>query len=386
VNLLDLVLVLALVVGVAGGLRVGLVARAATWIGLAVGIVVATWTVPRVLTVVDEVTPTTRFVIALAVIAVTVSVATSLFQAVGLRARRRIARTPLSGLDRVAGGFAGAAGVLVLAWLFLPAAADVPGEIARQVRGSELAARIAQVSPPPPDATRTLRSLLDSSRFPEVLADLQAAPDTGPPPEAIDVPPEVVERATASTVNIEASGCGRAYEGSGFAVGPDAVVTNAHVVAGANDVIVRRPDGEVREATVVAFDPARDLALLDVVDLGQEPLALGPLAVGDDAVVIGYPGGQNTPRAAPARISDDRTALGRDIYDREPTQREVLFLSSALRQGDSGSPVIGADGTVGGVVFAISPDNPSVAYALALPELETLLDGPRAPGDAGACI
>jgi S1-C subfamily serine protease len=386
VNLLDALLLLAIVVAVVGGVRVGLVARAATWLGLGVGLVLATWTVPRALALLTDGTASLRFLVALVVLTITISLVTTAFQAVGLRARHRIARSPLSRIDRVAGGVAGAAGVVALAWLFLPAAADVPGEVARQVRGSELASRLAEVTPPPPDATRTLRSLLDTSRFPEVLADLQPAPDTGPPPEAIAIPAGVVDRATASTVNVEARGCRRAYEGSGFAVATDAVVTNAHVVAGADEVRVRRPDGAVRAATVVAFDPARDLALLAVTDLGQQPLELATVAVGDDAVVIGYPGGQDVPRPMPTVVGDRRTALGRDIYDRERTQREVLFLSATLRQGDSGAPVVTATGAVGGVVFAISPDSPSVAYALDLPELEALLAGPRTPGAVGACI
>jgi S1-C subfamily serine protease len=149
---------------------------------------------------------------------------------------------------------------------------------------------------------------------------------------------------------------------------------------------VRRPDGGVRPATVVAFDPDRDLAILSVPELGQAPLPLGALEAGDDAVVIGYPGGQNTPRPTPARVTESRAALGRDIYGRAPTQRQVLFLAASLRQGDSGSPLVGPDGDVGGVVFAISPDNRDVAYALELDELEAVMAAPRRPGETGSCI
>lgn len=385
-NAFDLFLVLFLVLAVLGGLRVGLVARAATWIGLAVGLVLAARTVPFALSWLDGGEPTLRLLLALGVLTVTMSVTTTLFQSVGLRARHRLAQTPLSRLDRVAGGVAGAVAVGLLTWLLVPAAADVPGEVARQVRNSQIAAVLAERSPDPPDATRTLRALLDTSRFPEVLADLQPAPETGPPPDRIAVPEGIVAQATASTVNVEARGCGRRYEGSGFAVAGDTVVTNAHVVAGASEVVVRRPDGATRLATVEVFDPARDLALLTVEDLGQQPLPLGRLERGDDAVTIGYPGGQNTPRPMPAEVREVRTALGRDIYGRQPTDRQVLFLASSLRQGDSGSPVVTVDGSVGGVVFAISPDNPALAYALDLPELEALLEAPRQPGETGVCV
>ena len=60
----------------------------------------------------------------------------------------------------------------------------------------------------------------------------------------------------------------------------DLVVTNAHVVAGADTVEARLPDGSLLPATVVVFDPDRDLALLTVDDLPQEPLERATAEVG----------------------------------------------------------------------------------------------------------
>lgn len=385
-NLLDVLLVLLVLIAIGGGLRLGLVARAASWLGLAVGVALATWTVPTALALVEGGEPGLRLFVGLVVLAITVTVVASLFQAVGLRARRTIAATPLSGLDRVLGAVAGAIAMIAVLWFLLPAAGQVPGEVSRQVRTSSLAAALERTTPDPPDAVRALRNLVDTSRFPEVFADLQPTPVTGPPPEEIPVPQQIVDRATAATVNVEADGCNRRYEGSGFAFAENTIVTNAHVVAGAEQIHVKRPDGERRTATVVVFDPDRDLAILEVPNLGQEPLATAPAVDGADGAVIGYPGGQDTPRVAPTRIDDQRTAVGRDIYGRDRTEREVLFLSSALQQGDSGSPVIDLEGRVNGVVFAISPDNPTAAFALALSELEAVADAPRNPGDTGPCI
>ena len=385
-NILDVLLVLLVLVAIGGGLRLGLVARAASWLGLAVGVALATWTVPTALSFVESGEAGLRLFVGLVVLAITVTVVASLFQAVGLRARRTIAATPLSGLDRILGAIAGAIAMVAVVWFLLPAAGQVPGEVSRQVRSSTFAAAIERATPEPPDAVRALRNLVDTSRFPEVFADLQPAPVTGPPPEEIPVPQEVVDQATAATVNVEADGCNRRYEGSGFAIAQDTVVTNAHVVAGADEVQLKRPDGEVRAATVVVFDPDRDLAVLQVDGLGQQPLETAEAEVGSDGAVIGYPGGQDTPRVAPTRVDDERTAVGRDIYGRDRTEREVLFLSSALQQGDSGSPVIDRDGRVNGVVFAISPDNPTAAFALALSELEAVLAAPRDPGETGPCI
>jgi S1-C subfamily serine protease len=386
VNLFDALLLLTIAFAVLGGLRVGFVARAATWLGIGVGILLATRSVPLVLGLAPETGSGMRLFVSLFTLTLTVTVVTVLFQSVGLSLRRRLRATPLSGLDRVAGAAAGVAAVALVLWLLVPAAASVPGEVARQVRGSTIAGAVAEIGPRPPDAVRSLRSLLDTSRFPEVLAGLQRAPDTGPPPETIAVAADVVDAVTASTSNVEAHGCGRSYEGSGFTVADGRVVTNAHVVAGADEVQVRRPDGAVHDAVVVVFDPARDLAVLEVAGLDQQPLDLAPLERGDEAVVIGYPGGQDVPRAAPVRVTDQRRALGRDIYGQEPTDRDVLFLAARLAQGDSGSPVVRTDGRVGGVVFAISPDAPTVAYALDLEELTTALEAPRAPGEVGPCI
>ncbi len=385
VNLLDLLLVVAVVAAVVGGLRAGFVARAASWLGLVAGFLAATWTVPTSLTLVEAGTPGVRLFTGLLVLAVTVTAVTTLFQLAGQRVGRTIATSPLSAFDRGAGAVLGGGLVVALVWLLVPAAAEVPGNVAQQVRTSRMVAAVQQVTPPPPDTVRALRTMVDSSRFPEVFADLRPAPTTGPPPEEIAVPADVVERATASTVNIEAHGCGR-YEGSGFTVASNTVATNAHVVAGATEVQVKRPDGTVRDATVVVFDPDADLALLEVPDLGQDPLPLAATTTGTEGVVIGYPGGQDTPRVAPSRIEDRRTALGRDIYGRTPTERRVLFLAAELQRGDSGSPVVDSDGRVGGVVFAISPDRPTTAYALDLDELEEVLDAPREPGVVGDCI
>ncbi len=385
VNLLDVGLLLAIAIAVATGLRLGFLARAASFLGLVAGIALATVTVPYALSMTGG-QPALRLFAGLLVLAVTVTLVATSFQAVGLRLRRSVAGSPLSSIDRGAGALAGIALVLAMVWFLVPAASVVPGGVARQVRSSAVVDAVTSLTPPPPDTVQALRNLVATSRFPEVFADLQPAPDTGPPPEDIPIAAEVVDRATASTVNVETDGCGRRFEGSGFTVADGLVVTNAHVVAGADTVETRLPNGDVLTATVVVFDPERDLALLTVDGLGQAPLELATGEVGTVGAVIGYPGGQDTPRVAPAEVRDKRTALGRDVYGRDRTEREVLFLAAELRQGDSGAPVVDGDGRVVGVVFAISPDQATSSFALDRVELDAVLDAERSPGDTGRCI
>ena len=388
-NLLDVVLLVAIFLAVGTGLRLGFLARTASWIGLLVGVAAATWTVPRSLDLAADLAdgqPAVRLFVGLLVLAVTVTVVATAFQAVGLRLRRRVSTSPLSSLDRGAGAIFGAIAVLAVVWFLTPAASEVPGGVAQQVRNSAVVAAVTEIAPDAPDAVRALRNLVATSRFPEVFADLQPTPITGPPPEQIPVDAAVVDAATASTVNVETVGCGRRYEGSGFAVAPDLIATNAHVVAGADEVAARRPDGAVLPGTVVAFDADRDLALMEVPGLDQQPLERAAAETGGAGVVIGYPGGQNEPRVAPTEVRERRSTIGRDIYGQARTEREVLFLAAELQQGDSGSPVIDTAGQVTGVVFAISPDQRTTAFALDLVELEAILEAPRTPGEVGGCI
>lgn len=384
-NFLDLVLLLLLAAGAAGGYRAGLLARAASWVGLIGGFALALVTVPWVVRAFPSGDPFTRLIVGLVALVLTVGIVSGIAQTIGIRARGRIHATAFGPVDKVGGLAAGVVGLLVGIWFLTPAAAGVPG-LSGPVRGSVVVALVQDVTPRPPDALRTLRALMDDHRFPEVFDDLRPAPDTGPPPSEIPVPPEVVERVTASTGNIEATACGSRYEGSAFTVAPEVMVTNAHVVAGAEEVVVRRPDGEVLDATVVVFDDDRDLAVLEVPGLGQEPLELAQAEEGDEGVVIGYPGGQDQPRPQPAIVREERTAVGRDIYDRDVTRRQVLFLSAELQQGDSGAAVADVEGRVVGAVFAISPDRATTAYALDVDEIRAVLDAPRDPGGTGSCL
>lgn len=385
VNLLDLVLVVLAASAALGGYRLGLLARGTSWLGLGVGLLASTFTVPWVLRLVPADEAPARLVIGVATLVFTTGFLASLGEAMGLRLRGALSRTALVPVDRGLGFVAGLFGVLALVWALLPAAAEVPGVVSQQVRSSTIVAWVRRVTPPPPDTVRHLRGLVDRSRFPEVFAELQPAPDTGPPPTELAIDPSVAATATPSTGNVESEGCGVVYEGSAFAVGPTTMVTNAHVVAGAERVTVVAADGRRLDANVVVFDDDRDLAVLDVPALDRPGLPLADAEVGAGAAVVGYPRGQDEPRTAPATIRDRREAVGRDIYGDDLTRREVLFLSAELQRGDSGAALIDGRGAVVGVVFAISPDRPTTAFAVDVSELRAVLDAPRRPGEAGRC-
>ncbi len=154
------------------------------------------------------------------------------------------------------------------------------------------------------------------------------------------------------------------------------VVTNAHVVAGEGSSEVERNDGRRLPAVVVAFDPERDLALLRVKGLDRPALPVAAATKGQVGGVFGHPGGEPL-RIAPFSVARQIDATGRDIYDGATTRRQVLELAASLRAGDSGSALIDANGEVVGIAFAISTDQPGVAYALATSELTPMLAAPH---------
>ena len=278
-------------------------------------------------------------------------------------------------------------GVLIVVWLLSPVAAEITGWPADQVRNSSISRTVDRVFPSAPDPLKTLRRVIGDDRFPQVFDALRPSPDPGTPPAASGISPEVAARVAASTVKVEAEACGRLQDGSGAVVGDELVITNAHVVAGADEVSVfRGDDGRRVTAEVVAFDPDRDLAVLRTPDIDRAPLPIGTIDVGGVGAVFGYPGGGGL-TISPFEIGQRVQARGTDIYDERPTVRDVFILAAELRPGDSGAPLINPAGEVVGVAFAIAPDRDQVAYALTPAEVEAVLDGRLSnDADAGPCL
>jgi S1-C subfamily serine protease len=180
-------------------------------------------------------------------------------------------------------------------------------------------------------------------------------------------------------VKVFGQACGLLQEGSGWTVAPNLVVTNAHVVAGEprDNTDVLLPDGQTKAATVVLYNPDVDLALLAVPGLGEKSLPVATGTGDNKGAVLGHPNGQDPLAVQPAAIADEVTAKGEDLYETRVTYRDVLVLSAYLAKGDSGAPLVDTDGQVVGIAFAIAPDKPTTAYALASSELKPLLQSPH---------
>ncbi|MDQ3991785.1 MAG: MarP family serine protease [Actinomycetota bacterium] len=388
-NLLDLIILGAAAAAAAGGWRLGFLARVVSWVGLALGLIIAARFLPAAVRTFEGPDPTSKLLIAGVVLLGGAFIGQGLGLLVGSSLRRFVPLGPLQMVDSAVGAVVGALGVVVSVWILLPAIADVPGSVSRQARHSAVARFIDRELPSPPDTLQALRRVVGETNFPKVFDALRPAPDAGPPPETTGIPETVLNQVRQSTVKVAGIACSRTQEGSGFSVAPELVVTNAHVVAGHRPgrTEVLRPDGERFEATVVAFDSGRDLALLRVPGLGQRPLPVGNGGVGDSGAVFGHPNGQDQLRIAPAAIRQRVDAVGRDLYDTRSTRRDVLILAAALQPGDSGAALVNRTGAVMGVAFAIAPDKSGTAYAVTSDELRKVLDVPRSGAvSAGPCL
>ena len=386
-NLFDVVVVVVVAAAAVGGYRVGFVARVAGWAGWVVGLAVGAAFIPTLLDKVRPPDEQIRILIVVGALILAAGVGAAIGEGLGSQLRRLMPFGPLRQADKAAGLAAGGLGVLVLLWLMLPALSSVPGELSSQVRNSSVARAVDTAAPRPPKPLQTLRQLVTDANFPQVFANLRPSPGTGAPPGDLALAQAVQSRVAASTVKVSGTACGRVLQGSGFSPAPDTIVTNAHVVAGVDRPQVRRLDGRVLNATVQVFDPARDLAVLRVNGLGQAPLPVESATVGEAGAVFGHPGGQNPLEVSPARVESRVSALGRDIYNRSATRRDVYVLASNLAPGDSGGPLVDTSGAVVGVAFAIAPDRSATAYALTDKELAAVLDVPRGGAvDTGPCL
>jgi S1-C subfamily serine protease len=391
VNVLDLVVAAAAVAAGWVGYRLGFVRRVTSWAGLIGGVVVAVVLVDDVAEALRGTPPRTRLLGALAFVLLAAMIGQAIGYALGGALHRRFGRAAGPALrngDRVAGAIVGVAGVLALMWLLIPALASSPGWPARAVRDSAVARAIDRLAPDPPPEAETLGRLVGDESFPEVF-DTLTSPDAGSPPQG-GLPPDVAARVRRSVVKVDGPACDRVQEGTGFVAGPGLIVTNAHVVAGESRTRIETSDGRHLDADVVAFDPNRDLAVLEVSGLNLPTLPRGEGRVDDRGSLFGHPGG-GALRESPMRIAEQITARGTNIERTAPTERDVFVLAAVTEPGDSGAPVVDPNGRVVGVVFAFDLSRPTTAYALTSTELGAVLDPVlsstrRAPVSTGPCL
>jgi len=363
----DLIFVVVALLAAIRGLQRGLIAQIFEFGGGLVGLVTGILLGPRIAMAFSPEGGPQAIVISLVTIFVTLSVGQGAGYAIGRRGGLLARRVHLGGVDSLLGAASGVAVTVVVFWLIASLLVQAPWSgVAGAVRRSRVYDLAGERLPDPPRVVAQLRHLFDTSPFPQVFAGLPRR--IGPP---VELPSNgsarrAARRAEGSVVRVVAPGCGGLRQGSGWISGEGTVVTNAHVVAGGEDVRIESPDG-AHEGVVVLFDPSTDLAVVRAPDLTGDPLPLatGTLGRSTPGATLGFPGDRDgrliIHRAA---VQDVYDATGLDIYGRRPVTRQVYELRSPVRGGDSGGPFVLPNGTVAGTIFAASTADEGTGYAL----------------------
>ncbi|MGI8909659.1 MAG: trypsin-like peptidase domain-containing protein [Rubrobacteraceae bacterium] len=148
------------------------------------------------------------------------------------------------------------------------------------------------------------------------------------------------------------------HSGSGFRVAvPGIVVTNAHVVADADEVSVVLRDGTRRTARVLGRAPEVDIAALELDDSGLPPLHSGSgiseARVGDPVLAVGFSHEQ-----ADAAMSGTVRSLNRPVRLGDGAKLGAVQTDASINAGSSGGPLVNARGEVLGVLTTVAaPDN-----------------------------
>ncbi|MGH2806649.1 MAG: MarP family serine protease [Actinomycetota bacterium] len=366
-NIVDLVVIVAAAFAALRGYRRGFLGQLFEFGGGLVGLLLGLWLGPKVASMFTNKAGLEGALISLAVVFVGLSLGQTLGYFVGYRTGIVARRSGLHAPNALLGSATGVVVTVVGVWLLGSLLINGPSKaIAKAVDRSVILDAVNQTLPRPPNVFAYVRQYLQTSGFPQVFAGFP--PSLGPPAKL--PPPGVARRATQaadqSTVRVVVPACGGTQLGSGWVAADGTVVTNAHVVAGADSVSVQDENGS-HSATVVVFDPRTDVAVLRVSGLAGLPLPLETSTQerGTPGATLGYPGqAEGQLIGHRAAVNEEYDASGRDIYGRRLVTRNVYELRSPVRQGDSGGPFVLPSGDVAGVVFAASTTDDDIGYAL----------------------
>jgi S1-C subfamily serine protease len=393
VNPIDLIAILLIVLGAFLGFRSGALPQLGGLVGAIGGAVILILALPLLADPIGNIDASFRPFVVLAGLLIAVGLGESIGSTLGRRAAGTLGTGVLGAADRIGGGVVGIAQALMIVWLVGGLLAF--GPVARLTEAAQTSRALRTLDallPPPSELAVELGRLLDASGLPAVFVGFEPLPQA-----PVDRPTDPAARAIAasalaSTVKVSAAACGYTSSGTGFAVAPEDIVTNAHVVAGAGPraIRVQTADGRLLDATPILFDPSLDVAVLRVPGLGVKSLRFATVDPRRGALgaTIGYPAGGDRV-ILPAAVTGEYPAVGRDIYDDAQVRRQILELQAAIDRGDSGGPLVLQDGTIGGVVFAEAKTDPDVGYALSPTEVATRITpafGRAGAVDTGACV
>ena len=432
----DVLLIVALAMLLVQGHRRGLWVVLGNLVGLVGGAAIAFYALPEVAEFVTA--PQWRWAALIATLVLLVAAGQYVGAAIGEAIRLRVNLPALRLVDRLLGALAaGLAGALVLWLVAFSIAASGSTAVTREVTRSQVITALDTVMPdsllawaarsrsavadldvlpelelpapvpesddgiraaPAPAATPALPSAASSpsdtaTSAPPPTSAAPSAATTAPASSASTAAPSTPAASSASAAVVRLTGtaaqCNQVQSGSGVAVAPDRVLTNAHVVLGVDAPTVTDRARGVHAARVVHLDTAHDLAVLAVDDADLPVMPVGAeLTGGASASVLGYPDGgpfASTPATVQAV---GEVPLG-DVLTGAASMVDVYTLAADIRHGYSGGPVVDAAGNLAGLVFARAPGSDAVGYALTADTIAPVVaaaPGMTATVPSGDCV
>lgn len=379
-SILDLFIVLFVVLVVARGARTGFLAGVFSLAGVVLGVSLGSRLAP--LLVPENESLVFRTGVTLASILAFAVLGDVLARAVGGSIRSRLRGSASTTLDGLGGAVLGLALSLTLVWVLGLFVLQAPPLANLHLPVKE--SRILQA----------LNERMPSQFFTEAVAKLDPLPQIRAPQADVEDPNERIVQdpdvfaAASGAVRITGVACGYGVEGSGWIAAPNLVVTNAHVVAG--EAVTRVQAGGTgarKRARVVFFDEKNDIAILRVRNLGLSPLRTAEPAAGESVAVLGFP--ENGPLdIRPGRTGETRRVISTDAYNTGPVERTVTSFRVYVRPGNSGGPVVNADGEVISTIFASRADSNNSGYGVPSQIVQKRLEIARSSGpvDTGPCI
>lgn len=155
--------------------------------------------------------------------------------------------------------------------------------------------------------------------------------------------------------------------GSGFAIGENCIITNAHVINNQYDVRIETYGGEMKRAFIVALDERIDIAVIGVEDASFTPLRVADLStvsVGDDVYAIG----------APNSLAFTLTKGVVSSKERLVSRQKFIQTDAAINTGNSGGPLLNDAGEVVGVNSYKMTDSEGIGLAIPIDVVVSFLE------------
>lgn len=155
--------------------------------------------------------------------------------------------------------------------------------------------------------------------------------------------------------------------GSGFAIGENCIITNAHVISNQYDVRIETYGGEIERAFIVSIDERIDIAVIGVSDASFTPLHVADLStvnVGDDVYAIG----------APNSLAFTLTKGVVSSKKRIVSRQKYIQTDAAINSGNSGGPLLNDAGEVIGVNSYKMSDSEGIGLAIPIDVVVSYLE------------